>query len=50
MNLRVLGCSGSDLPGQHLTAFLVESNILLDAGSVTSTLDWPSRPASNIFS
>ena len=39
MNLRVLGCSGSDLPGQHLTAFLVESNILLDAGSVTSTMD-----------
>jgi len=39
MNLRVLGCSGSDLPGQHLTAFLLENTILLDAGSVTSTLD-----------
>jgi len=39
MNLRVLGCSGSDLPGQHLTAFLLESNILLDAGSVTSALN-----------
>lgn len=39
MNLRVLGCSGSDLPGQHLTAFLLEKNILLDAGSVTSSLE-----------
>ncbi len=39
MNLRVLGCSGSDLPGHHLTAFLVDSNVLLDAGSVTSSLD-----------
>lgn len=39
MNLRVLGCSGSDLPGQHLTSFLVNDTILLDAGSVTSSLD-----------
>lgn len=39
MDLRVLGCSGSDLPGQHLTAFLLGSSILLDAGSVTSSLD-----------
>jgi ribonuclease BN (tRNA processing enzyme) len=39
MNLRVLGCSGSDLPGHHLTSFLVDDTILLDAGSVTSALD-----------
>jgi cAMP phosphodiesterase len=39
MNLRVLGCSGSDLPGHHLTTFLVNDSILLDAGSVTSNLD-----------
>ncbi len=39
MNLRVLGCSGSDLPGHHLTSFLVNDSILLDAGSVTSSLD-----------
>ncbi len=38
MKLRVLGCSGSDLPGYHLTSFLVNDAILLDAGSVTSTL------------
>jgi len=39
MNLRVLGCSGSDLPGHNLTSFLVNDTILLDAGSVTSALD-----------
>jgi len=39
MNLRVLGCSGSDLPGQHLASFLLGNSILLDAGSVTSTLE-----------
>lgn len=39
MNLRVLGCSGSDLPGQHLASFLLEKSILLDAGSVTSALE-----------
>lgn len=38
MKLRVLGCSGSDLPGHQLTSFLVNGNILLDAGSVTSSL------------
>lgn len=39
MNLRVLGCSGSDLPGHNLTSFLVDDTILLDAGSVTSSLE-----------
>ncbi len=39
MNLRVLGCSGSDLPGHHLTSFLVNDTILLDAGSVTAAID-----------
>ncbi len=38
MKLRVLGCSGSDLPGHHLTSFLINDAILLDAGSVTSSL------------
>ena len=38
MKLRVLGCSGSDLPGHHLTSFLINEHILLDAGSVTSHL------------
>jgi ribonuclease BN (tRNA processing enzyme) len=39
MNLRVLGCSGSDLPGHNLTSFLVNDTVLLDAGTVTSALD-----------
>ena len=39
MKLRVLGCSGSDLPGHNLTSFCVNDTILLDAGSVTSSLD-----------
>lgn len=38
MKLRVLGCSGSDLPGHNLTSFLLNGHILLDAGSVTSSL------------
>jgi cAMP phosphodiesterase len=38
MHLHVLGCSGSDLPGYNLTSFLVNETILLDAGSVTSSL------------
>jgi cAMP phosphodiesterase len=38
MLMRVLGCSGSDLPGHHLTSFLVNEHVLLDAGSVTSSL------------
>jgi ribonuclease BN (tRNA processing enzyme) len=39
MKLRVLGCSGSDLPGHNLTSFCINDTILLDAGSVTSSLD-----------
>lgn len=38
MHLRVLGCSGSDLPGYNLTSFLINRTILLDAGSITSSL------------
>lgn len=38
MRLHVLGCSGSDLPGYNLTSFLIDGTILLDAGSVTSSL------------
>ncbi len=39
MKLRVLGCSGSDMPGRHVTSFLVNGSILLDAGTVTSALE-----------
>jgi ribonuclease BN (tRNA processing enzyme) len=38
MEIRVLGCHGSQLPGYGLTGFLIDSTTLLDAGSVTSVL------------
>lgn len=39
MKIKVLGNSGSDLPGKHLTSFLLDSYILFDAGGVTSSLN-----------
>ena len=38
MKLRVLGCSGGQVPGRKLSCFLVDDSLLLDAGSVTSAL------------
>jgi len=38
MEIRVLGCNGSQLPGLGLTGFLIDGKILMDAGSVTSVL------------
>lgn len=38
MKLRVLGASGSDMPGQHLTSFLIDDSLLFDAGGVTNSL------------
>lgn len=38
MEIRVLGCHGSQLPGCGLTGFLIDAKILLDAGAVTSVL------------
>lgn len=45
MNLRVLGCSGSDLPGHRLTSFLIDKTILLDAGTVTAALSLAEQAA-----
>lgn len=39
MRIRVLGASGSDIPGQHLTSFLLDEKILFDAGGVTNSLN-----------
>lgn len=39
MKIKVLGASGSDIPGQHLTSFLLDKTILFDAGGVTNSLD-----------
>ncbi len=39
MKILVLGSSGSDLPGLHLPALLIDGFILLDAGTIGSVLD-----------
>jgi cAMP phosphodiesterase len=39
MNIRVIGCSGAELPGHNAPAFLLNNEILLDAGSLTGVLD-----------
>ena len=39
MEIRVLGCYGSRLPGYRTTGFLLNRSILIDAGTVTSVLN-----------
>jgi ribonuclease BN (tRNA processing enzyme) len=38
MRLRILGCSGSSYPGQQSPAFLIDDNLLVDAGTVSAAL------------
>src|ERR1044071_1743318 len=38
MKLRVLGCSGGQVPGRKLSCFLLDDSLLIDAGSVTAAL------------
>ena len=38
MQFRVLGCSGGQVPGQHLSSYLVNGSLLIDAGSTTAVL------------
>uniref|UniRef100_A0A7C4AJ08 3',5'-cyclic-nucleotide phosphodiesterase n=1 Tax=Thermodesulfovibrio aggregans TaxID=86166 RepID=A0A7C4AJ08_9BACT len=38
MRIKVLGASGSDVPGRKLSSFLLNSKILFDAGGVTGSL------------
>lgn len=38
MQITVLGCHGSQMPGCNTTSFLLNSNILIDAGTITSIL------------
>ena len=38
MNIRVLGCHGSQMPGCNTTSFLLNGNILVDAGTITTLL------------
>ncbi|HEV8342010.1 MAG TPA: 3',5'-cyclic-nucleotide phosphodiesterase [Candidatus Binatia bacterium] len=38
MKIKVLGCSGGQLPGYKLSSFLVNDSLLIDAGSTTAVL------------
>ncbi len=38
MKLRVLGCSGNELPGYRTTSFLVDGKLAIDAGALTASL------------
>jgi ribonuclease BN (tRNA processing enzyme) len=38
MRLRVLGCSGGELPRHKTTCFLLDETVALDAGELTSSL------------
>ncbi len=38
MKVKVLGCSGAELPGSNSPAFLVDGKVLLDAGTIGSSL------------
>lgn len=40
MKIRVLGASGSKLPGFRLTSFLLDRSILIDTGAAASMLDF----------
>ncbi len=39
MKINVIGCSGAEFPGHNAPGFLLDDEILLDAGSLTNTLD-----------
>ncbi len=38
MKIRVIGCSGAELPGHNAPGFLLEDEIIFDAGSITGVL------------
>lgn len=39
MRYRVLGCFGGETPGYHLSSFLLDETLLVDAGSVSAVLE-----------
>ena len=39
IKLRVLGCSGGQIPGHNLSSYLLNDSLLIDAGSTTSALN-----------
>ncbi len=45
MKIRVLGCFGSRVPGRSTSCLMVDERLLLDAGSISSTLYQPEQMA-----
>jgi ribonuclease BN (tRNA processing enzyme) len=43
MKINVIGCSGAEFPGHNAPGFLLDNEILLDAGSLTGTLSEKSQ-------
>ncbi|MCH7895530.1 MAG: 3',5'-cyclic-nucleotide phosphodiesterase [candidate division NC10 bacterium] len=43
MRYRVLGCFGGEAPRFHLSSFLLDDTLLIDAGSVTAILEIPEQ-------
>lgn len=43
MKLRVLGCSGAEFPGHNSPAFLIDSKLLLDGGTIGARLSEPQQ-------
>jgi cAMP phosphodiesterase len=43
MDLRVIGCHGGETPKHRTSAFLLDEDLTLDAGSLTSGLDLPAQ-------
>jgi cAMP phosphodiesterase len=39
VRLRVLGCSGGELPGHRTTCFLLDGRLAIDAGALTASLE-----------
>ena len=39
MKFQVIGCSGGQVPGHNLSSYLLDSTLLIDAGSTTAVLD-----------
>jgi ribonuclease BN (tRNA processing enzyme) len=38
MRIQVLGCSGAELPNKNMTGFLIDGDLLLDAGTIGEAL------------
>jgi ribonuclease BN (tRNA processing enzyme) len=44
MQIKVLGCYGGEIPGHATSSFLINGNVALDAGAITSKLPLSEQP------